>query len=169
VILSLAVLLTLAIAATIWAYVRFAQADLQRLEGYEHYSGQFFMATKPLLEDDETPEIVLRLVLAFSRDIVDSKAAGRFLSQLYESSSDADIPPEMAAFFTKRPELSKAFASAAVSAFLAMTFASRSNGAKVRHFWRADTDNPKPSTIGRLVRGAGDSPALGGGAVAACH
>lgn len=116
----------------------YSRWSLNRLHRYHVHARYFFEAAKPLLQDDDTPDEILKFLAFLNRRVVDqggARALYRLLSSGQLDNLYANVPQEahrMREFLAARPELEKPFVIAMVHALAAMTFLSPFYGPKVR-------------------------------------
>lgn len=141
-------LIPIVLLAVAWSLYRLRKRQLADLAQYEIHVEIFYDAAKPLVEDDETPELVLEL-LKFMNEKVSDPSAARELYQIIArgrlSPVTIEVSPEgkkLQAFFKKRPELEPPFLRVIGHGLLAMTYRSMILGSKLR-LWLSAIDTPK--------------------------
>jgi hypothetical protein len=115
----------IALVLAIYASSRAAK-QLRHIQKYEKCMDEFIENVQPLLEDEETPEQLVDMIIFMRTKVVDSWAAADFLRHLLSKDRyilrKAGLGEEIDSFLNRRPELASALKRAASAALLAMSY-----------------------------------------------
>jgi hypothetical protein len=128
-----------------WFYVSYLRMRLMDLRNFESFSQQFHASAQPLLDDNDTPDEVLDILLFSSRCMsgaAHAKSLYRFLREGARPAMSAESRRRIQVkndFLARRPELMPPFNTAIFSWFMAMSFTSRFYGPMLR-LWLSAID-----------------------------